>query len=446
MAYEYATAYSLSPPPCRGCEPVSVTSPVAMGMTTERLQAVRMNTKHCVPQHFSGFTCLPWGEMYSTTFNYGNEDFVNLNQCNLAVANNDVHSEYGMPTVSGNEKPPLAAIGEVIELIGQTWTMDYGSAIEKPMATCQVCCQGIQDQYMMKIGQTVCHEKCATCCLCQIQLTDKCYEKNGSFYCQVHYYSEYSPYRCAGCGVGISPNDMVYKLKNNIIYHVSCHCCYHCGKHLVPGEQIVIDPMTKSVTCMAHSTIAVSDEVVEKPVVIKKEAKNIVTSSTKTSSFDSSSNATTSGPSVIPNGPVIPQYPFEMYAFGEMYSDDGRLMKRRGPRTTIKQNQLDVLNQIFSSTPKPSKHARAKLALETGLSMRVIQVWFQNRRSKERRLKHLCNFLRHYESKGLMPPPFGFNEDGTVITTGGPFSPNTLQSFAVDEANIYDDDSGELSS
>lgn len=36
--------------------------------------------------------------------------------------------------------------------------------------------------------------------------------------------------------------------------------------------------------------------------------------------------------------------------------------------------QLDVLNSIFSTTPKPSKHARAKLALETGLSMRVIQV------------------------------------------------------------------------
>lgn len=53
---------------------------------------------------------------------------------------------------------------------------------------------------------------------------------------------------------------------------------------------------------------------------------------------------------------------------------DSKFLKRRGPRTTIKQNQLDVLNRIFTATPKPSKHARAKLALETGLSMRVIQV------------------------------------------------------------------------
>lgn len=40
------------------------------------------------------------------------------------------------------------------------------------------------------------------------------------------------------------------------------------------------------------------------------------------------------------NLPPIPQYPFEMYAFGELYSDNGKFMKRRGPRTTIKQHQV----------------------------------------------------------------------------------------------------------
>uniref|UniRef100_A0AC34RK31 Homeobox domain-containing protein n=1 Tax=Panagrolaimus sp. JU765 TaxID=591449 RepID=A0AC34RK31_9BILA len=133
-----------------------------------------------------------------------------------------------------------------------------------------------------------------------------------------------------------------------------------------------------------------------------------------------------------------------MYAFGEMCGDDSRLMKRRGPRTTIKQSQLDVLNQIFSSTPKPSKHARAKLALETGLSMRVIQVWFQNRRSKERRLKHLCNFLRHYEKNGIVPPPFKFNpEDGTIL--GEPFSPATMRVFNEESSFSLEDDPGDLS-
>lgn len=61
--------------------------------------------------------------------------------------------------------------------------------------------------------------------------------------------------------------------------------------------------------------------------------------------------------------------------------------KRRGPRTTIKAKQLEALRATFAATPKPSRNIREKLAQETGLNMRVIQVWFQNRRSKERRLK-----------------------------------------------------------
>lgn len=36
-----------------------------------------------------------------------------------------------------------------------------------------------------------------------------------------------------------------------------------------------------------------------------------------------------------------------------------------------------MLNELFTGTPKPSKHARAKLAMETGLSMRVIQVIYK---------------------------------------------------------------------
>ena len=58
--------------------------------------------------------------------------------------------------------------------------------------------------------------------------------------------------------------------------------------------------------------------------------------------------------------------------------------KRRGPRTTIKSKQLDILKAAFKSNQKPTRNIREQLATETGLNMRVIQVWFQNRRSKVR--------------------------------------------------------------
>ncbi|KAK7021356.1 LIM/homeobox protein Lhx1, partial [Halocaridina rubra] len=47
--------------------------------------------------------------------------------------------------------------------------------------------------------------------------------------------------------------------------------------------------------------------------------------------------------------------------------------KRRGPRTTIKAKQLEILKTAFASTPKPTRHIREQLAKETGLPMRVIQ-------------------------------------------------------------------------
>lgn len=48
--------------------------------------------------------------------------------------------------------------------------------------------------------------------------------------------------------------------------------------------------------------------------------------------------------------------------------------KRRGPRTTIKAKQLELLKSTFAQTPKPSRHIREQLAKETELPMRVIQV------------------------------------------------------------------------
>lgn len=57
------------------------------------------------------------------------------------------------------------------------------------------------------------------------------------------------------------------------------------------------------------------------------------------------------------------------------------------PRTTITAKQLEALKRAYNDSPKPARHVREQLSAETGLDMRVVQVWFQNRRAKEKRLK-----------------------------------------------------------
>lgn len=60
---------------------------------------------------------------------------------------------------------------------------------------------------------------------------------------------------------------------------------------------------------------------------------------------------------------------------------------QKRPRTTITAKQLEILRTAYNISPKPSRHVREQLSQETGLDMRVIQVWFQNRRAKDKRMK-----------------------------------------------------------
>lgn len=49
------------------------------------------------------------------------------------------------------------------------------------------------------------------------------------------------------------------------------------------------------------------------------------------------------------------------------------------PRTTITAKQLETLKTAYNNSPKPARHVREQLSQDTGLDMRVVQVWFQNR-------------------------------------------------------------------
>ncbi|UMM30261.1 hypothetical protein L5515_012217 [Caenorhabditis briggsae] len=298
------------------------------------------------------------------------------------------------------ESKPLSAISMVIDAIG----VEHDSQNK-----CYCCNEQIFDRFICRMDNRSYHENCVKCGICESPLAEKCFWKNGTIYCSQHYYKDYSAHRCAGCKKGVSPTDMVYKLKAGLVFHVECHCCTLCGRHLSPGEQILVDDTMMTVSCMSHYPPPMDDPC---PPVGPSDVPSCSSDASAVAPYPMDE----SFPFQIKKEVDAYGYNFEHYSFSDFCDDDSRMLKRRGPRTTIRQNQLDVLNEMFSNTPKPSKHARAKLALETGLSMRVIQVWFQNRRSKERRLKHLCNYLRHYEQRGLIPPPIHFrNEemDGT---------------------------------
>lgn len=81
-----------------------------------------------------------------------------------------------------------------------------------------------------------------------------------------------------------------------------------------------------------------------------------------------------------------------------------------------------------------------------------VQVWFQNRRSKERRLKHLCNFLRHCDDNQIDIADFAdaeedvdgpgreFEEQQKVTDVVSPSEPEAQEVIVKEERSEFDAD------
>jgi hypothetical protein len=71
------------------------------------------------------------------------------------------------------------------------------------------------------------------------------------------------------------------------------------------------------------------------------------------------------------------------YEQQQQQSRDKKQPKR--PRTILNAAQRKSFKIAFEKSPKPSRKVREQLARETGLSVRVVQVWMQSKRVKNDR-------------------------------------------------------------
>lgn len=223
---------------------------------------------------------------------------------------------------------------------------------------CFGCNLPISDRFLLKVLDKFWHDSCLRCCQCNTALKEKCFVRDSNLYCKQDFYKLYGV-QCSGCEEGVFPSDLIRKVGSKI-FHMACLKCCQCGQEVSTGDQLYI---LDDGTFLCKTDYDNQDAGEIKPKEKSKLEQDM--------DMEETPDAT------ITNGE------------GVASDEDEEPNRRRGPRTTIKAKQLEVLKSAFLATPKPSRHIREKLAQDTGLSMRVIQVWFQNRRSKERRVKQL---------------------------------------------------------
>ena len=257
-----------------------------------------------------------------------------------------------------------------------------------PAVKCARCHQSIGDQFVYRVGDLPHHAKCVQCAECSEFLQTSCYAQNDMYFCKRDFYRVAGP-RCHGCQAVIEMDQMSTKI-GPYFFHPDCLCCIVCKAPVPSGKNVRVSaegfvyceehafmchpggPKAAPATPNAATALNNNHEMYERDSGIECD---LMTGSGVHDPYGSQPKIPPGpAPEESSNGSVKSPGNGDAENDSDPGKDDSKENKRRGPRTTIKAKQLEVLKNVFSQTPKPTRLMREQLAKETGLPMRVIQV------------------------------------------------------------------------
>ncbi|KAK4473081.1 hypothetical protein MN116_004271 [Schistosoma mekongi] len=315
-----------------------------------------------------------------------------------------------------------------------------------PLPTCTGCRRNITDQYLYRIRGLAWHESCAICSVCSVELVEVCFIVNkNELLCRRDYDRLYA-IKCANCRQPMRSHELFMRARHStsvrnppdvtlmsssqeLIFHVSCFTCCICQQPIAAGEAYVIDPISCRPICHSdfltkrqqnqqsplshvsrhqyHSSTFSSNTNLY-PVRTTNNCQSSDTNSSTSSSprnwrqtdgnsehihRQSSSNCCLSNKQNEcdddieltyrkTDWPVTTNQDLEQSY--QSFSSGGFNLSRR-IRTSLTDEQRYRLQEAYELNIRPPKSMRQTLASELGVPMRVVQVWFQNQRARDKR-------------------------------------------------------------
>ncbi|XP_022125272.1 LIM/homeobox protein Lhx9-like [Pieris rapae] len=306
---------------------------------------------------------------------------------------------------------------------------------------CAGCGGRIQDRFYLLAVDRQWHGSCLRCCECRLPLDSEltCFSRDGNIYCKEDYYRLFCVKRCARCGNGITANELVMRARD-MVYHLTCFTCVACGSLLSKGD--VFGMRDGLVYCRPHYDSACLDEYCD-------EDMNMYRCQDMHSEGDSPSQYYSGGPSqkgrprkrksaqgspedlqvqtmrmtntaldLLHRGDLSSS--MESLAYDSSVASPGSAtshsQRTKRMRTSFKHHQLRTMKSYFAINQNPDAKDLKQLAQKTGLSKRVLQVWFQNARAKWRR-----NMMRQETSHGqIAPNGNGGHNNGNLVNVPPP--------------------------
>ncbi|KAL4216999.1 LIM domain kinase 1 [Mactra antiquata] len=202
----------------------------------------------------------------------------------------------------------------------------------KELLVCSQCNKYMYDGTIVQINEKHYHTDCVRCVVCQENITGSCHRKDNELYCRTDFLRLHGT-NCLSCDEIIGPSEAVHEI-NGRVYHTSCFTCIECTRQLNTGDFVYLKDDGKLLCSNDYQ----------------------VTIATDNTHQETDSESDESG------------------------SDDTDVH----PHTTLNDLRQRALEETYSDNKRPSKKTRRQLSKNLNLTERTVQMWFHNRRVKDK--------------------------------------------------------------